>query len=166
MSTKIYHAYVYDGPIEDLFAWLLAFRKRHVAATLKRMRAVFTPEADFHEVAELLRAATAHGLNTDLNLAASAVVYPHGNSVLVQFFGADDALLRRLGPKFKDYHYQNATDRPDGVTAREWTNRRRVWDAIIDRGDGTFAGSGLVFQLVPKHFEFDVARHVCRPPKD
>jgi hypothetical protein len=30
----------------------------------------------------------------------------------------------------EDYHYQNQTDRPEEITARQWTARKRAWDRI------------------------------------
>jgi hypothetical protein len=32
----------------------------------------------------------------------------------------------------EDFHYQNQTDRPDGVSSRDWKKRERVWDGVID----------------------------------
>ena len=41
----------------------------------------------------------------------------------------------------KDYHYQNQTDRPDDISQKEWSRRRKDWDIVmptgIPREDGT-----------------------------
>ena len=36
-------------------------------------------------------------------------------------------------PRVKEYHYQNQSDRPDDVSAREWEERRRVWGPLTER---------------------------------
>lgn len=38
------------------------------------------------------------------------------------------------GSPFWDYCYWNNTDKPDDVTRGEWAGRRRVWNALLDRG--------------------------------
>jgi len=35
-------------------------------------------------------------------------------------------------PRLKEYHYQNAADRPDSISAREWRERRKVWEPMTD----------------------------------
>lgn len=35
--------------------------------------------------------------------------------------------------RVKEYHYQNQADRPELVSAREWAERRRVWEPLTDR---------------------------------
>lgn len=58
-------------------------------------------------------------------------------NIAIQVFGDRDTrspmdisqFLRKV--KAEDFHYQNATDRPDGVTPREWKAREKAWDAIL-----------------------------------
>ena len=35
-------------------------------------------------------------------------------------------------PRLKEYHYQNAADRPESIGAREWRERRKVWEPMTD----------------------------------
>lgn len=54
---------------------------------------------------------------------------PHcgdGAGGALEFLKADDRL--------EDFHYQNQTDRPKKVSAKEWDLRRDAWDAIIKAG--------------------------------
>lgn len=37
---------------------------------------------------------------------------------------------------FEDYHYQNSTDRPKGISRRAWQQRYEEWDSLLSR-DGT-----------------------------
>jgi len=38
--------------------------------------------------------------------------------------------MRRM-PELRDYHYQNSSDRPRHVSAREWTERCRTWEPLL-----------------------------------
>jgi hypothetical protein len=37
-------------------------------------------------------------------------------------------------PRLEDFHYQNQTDRPDGISASAWAHRRKVWAEIYQAG--------------------------------
>lgn len=41
--------------------------------------------------------------------------------------------MRRC-PWLEDYHYQNASDKPDHISAAQWASRARVWDRLLDEG--------------------------------
>ncbi len=169
MSTKINNAFRWKkGGSELLFRWLLAFRKRFQAFIIKKMKDMFRPEAKFSQVAELLRACTREGLNNDYNLKASAVVYLHRGKVYVQFFGVDPLYLRTsVGQSldFADWHYQNLYDKPCEVGYKEWAARKKCWEEIMAAGDS--AGEcGLSFALTPPHFEYEVARAVCKNARE
>lgn len=43
-----------------------------------------------------------------------------------------DTLISKYG--IRDYHYQNQTDRPDGISEAEWDKRRDEWDVIMPSG--------------------------------
>lgn len=44
-----------------------------------------------------------------------------------------DALdFLKTDKRLRDYHYQNQTDRPEEVPARQWRERRRVWEALTE----------------------------------
>lgn len=34
-----------------------------------------------------------------------------------------------------DYHYQNSSDGPDDVSAKEWKERRKAWDRVLPEGN-------------------------------
>jgi hypothetical protein len=36
-------------------------------------------------------------------------------------------------PKVRDFHFQNSSDRPRSVSARDWMTRRRVWEQMLDK---------------------------------
>lgn len=163
MSTKIYNAYHYVEDMASLMKWLFKLRNRHVKNTLELMRRLFSgaEPKDFGYIAKLIRDAGANHENSDLNIAASAVVFPDsmGRSSYVVFFGLDSKMLPKKHP-FYDFHYQNSTDKPDNVEEDEWDHRRKVWTRLTKNGS-TFSECGLVFSLVPVYFDIDIARHVC-----
>lgn len=43
-----------------------------------------------------------------------------------------DGLLEKY--EVEDYHYQNQTDKPDGVSESEWDERERYWDEVMPSG--------------------------------
>lgn len=47
----------------------------------------------------------------------------------------------------KEYGYWNNTDRPDNVTAPEWTQRRRDWDKVLPDDNPTPAENGYSFTV-------------------
>lgn len=46
-----------------------------------------------------------------------------GSSGVLDFLGEDGRL--------EDYHWQNQTDRPESIGAREWGRRRKVWMSML-----------------------------------
>jgi hypothetical protein len=59
-----------------------------------------------------------------------------------------EKIINRLEKKgvLTDYHYQNSTDRPDGVSNKEWREREKVWDEIFkNHGKPSQAGFSIDF---------------------
>ena len=94
----------------------------------------------------LLKAFIKKGTNDPLNFEASAVVYPYGKSIYIQFFGMRD-LTGLSSKKFSDFHYQDQTDRDSSVNSREWSHRKRVWNKIYDEVYKPGA-AGLAFSFI------------------
>lgn len=46
-----------------------------------------------------------------------------------------------------DYHYQNASERPEDVTEEEWETRREAWDRMV--GYGPLSQYAAVFSPIP-----------------
>lgn len=38
----------------------------------------------------------------------------------------------RRDKRLEDFHYQDQSDRPERISNREWENRRRIWNKILD----------------------------------
>jgi hypothetical protein len=72
------------------------------------------------------------------SLDVTVAVYPHNGRYYLRTFcesvsvvGTVLDFVEQL-PELEDYHYQNQSDRPDEVSAREWAQRRDTWNAIVD----------------------------------
>lgn len=80
--------------------------------------------------------------------------------LLLRIF-SEDAFTKdfiRHFPQFRDYHYQNSTDRPEEIPAKEWRQRRDDWARAND--SGAPAETGLTMSLWtpysgPHLIEFD-----------
>jgi hypothetical protein len=160
MSTKIYYAYRWAGTVEELVTWLFRYREQHVKYVLAKMAELFRPDADYHDLVELLRVATEQNINSDYNLRAAAVIYLDNDEVYVQFFGIDWPRLKKPpNQRLTDMSYWNNSDRPDGVTEAEWAVRKATWDRLMRHG-AAFSENGLTFNLVPPYFENEIANYV------
>lgn len=191
MSTKIYDMYKYHGSVFELMQWLRKYRRAYEVIATREVSfmigACFPPSTrkeyvlwgngngkgfhfNYFRLVDLLRDEIKAGLNEQLNIDASAVVYPYGDQVYVQFFGLDfgtrkySKRLRRhidKNEKFEDYSYWNNTDRPDEVTEEEWYERRDLFDKIIFKGHHFFNSNGLTFELSNGESLINIARHVA-----
>lgn len=119
--------------------------------------------------------ATAHE-RSNFDIDVSLVVHQHESGYYLRAFcdqvsclgGALNFLYKH--PQLVDFHYQNQTDRPENITARQWNQRRKVWDDI-------FGKSGLdPFQLTlqisnwQKWYQLDPWLHMAfkfreKPPR-
>jgi hypothetical protein len=72
------------------------------------------------------------------SLEVSVAVYPHKGRYYLRTFCESASVLRDVLdfveqlPELEEYHYQNQTDRPEEVSAREWSERKRVWEEITE----------------------------------
>jgi hypothetical protein len=87
------------------------------------------------------------------NVSMSMVVYEHQDDLYLHFFGIEDcpAMVNVIANTVKngylsDFHYQNHTDRPDGISEKDWDNREKVWDDIFGICN-TPAQSGFVYDF-------------------
>lgn len=93
-----------------------------------------------------------HPLASMYDYRAQVAIYPLSNrNTLGVYFIHDRELdtLFRNQPWFIDYHYQNQTDRPKSVTARQWSTRKNQWDKVFSVSD-VYAQAGFVMDLHDK----------------
>lgn len=154
MSTKIYDAYEYKGTLPELMKYLKglqAERKSLMEARADKLVAAVGRKDAFEAVKsgesqfEML-----WGL-----IQEDATVFLYKGRIFVMFFfGYEtpiDPLARKGSAKWVDFHYQDQSDRPGGITERDWKSRRNIWYAILG-GDGYGVPSecGLNYRLVSK----------------
>lgn len=165
MSIQIWNAFEYRGPrgVSGLLEALKRVRPDVVRAAVARLYLdlpAVTRGTDW-----VLYRRTLHGVMTDScqaplasvlgfipDVRASAVLYLYGSRVFVQFFGVATAFCDPKTtsiPGLHDYHYQDRSDRPAGVTSRTWEARRRTWGYVF-RGSPDYTPDqvGLRFSFV------------------
>lgn len=155
MSTKIYNAYQYRGSLSSLLRFLKQSREVEQQKFVESVCREWVPEDfDFVLFMDELRKAIGGGEHFVRvagrllsNPAASAVVYTarvkYRDTLLVQFFGVERAVLEALPPaRFRDFHYQNQTD--FSHSRREQDKRERVWNSVLGN-DGIPSHAGLTF---------------------
>lgn len=149
MSTKIFHAFKYYGPVEELWPMLQSFGKVIWDATLAHLEGVVdytNKDIGLFDWGRILDSAMEDFQHGAFNVQCCAVVYVHPNvaGTLVQFFGLDTItgnlsidgwLTAKLPEVFPpgmlvDWHFQNQTDKPEEVTEAEWEQRENDWDLI------------------------------------
>ena len=97
-------------------------------------------------------------------------LYPHEGDTLVLFFGDSEAMnviTDALVPDvMQDYHYQNQTDIPEGISEKEYEERRKAWDSVLG-ADGVPALHGFVKDIVSQVHEdrFIFERRLVRDPE-
>lgn len=74
---------------------------------------------------------------------------PFGGDVLVTYYLEQDLGYRQalLDAGFEDFHYQNSTDRPQGISEDDWELRSSTWNALLP-GRTSPRDVGLLFQAV------------------
>jgi hypothetical protein len=70
------------------------------------------------------------------SLDCTVCIYPYRDQFYLRTFCEGGSIFRNVLdfvkklPELEDFHYQNQSDRPDDIPAKDWANRRRVWDGI------------------------------------
>lgn len=168
MSTKIYDAYVYSGSLESLMRRFTAYRREaievYAAYAAEQLREAGIVRGSEITVAvksvltsrmmvEAVKSPSGRHVELVTPKCGAAVYFLRGKT-LVQFFGVPHDLPTGTAPKFelpkryfRDFHYQNSTDRPRGVSAREWSERKRVWGRVF-KDALTPAEAGLTFEFI------------------
>jgi hypothetical protein len=86
------------------------------------------------------------------SLEVSIAVYPHKGRYYLRTFcepcsvvGTVLDFVEQL-PELEEYHYQNQTDRPEEVSPRDWSERKRVWNEIVETDNGV--GSHVALDIL------------------
>lgn len=87
--------------------------------------------------------------NPSLDFEVEVGIYPTKSKVLAIPFINNDALFKKFYelPGIKDYGYWNNTDKPEDVTARQWTQRKKDWDSVL-KGIGIPRENGPTMHIV------------------
>lgn len=168
MSIKIYDAYEFKGSLATLTKLLLEMRKAVIAAVIQDAKTNNTFNAktlgDTMKIFDLQRELKVTLTSNEFfsvnkerewlvpNLRSSAMVYPVGKRLFVQFFGLPRG-VKVTDKRFVDYHYQNQCDpwydgeeyeakkagrKPKGAAwikkqAANYRERKMMWQRIFPR---------------------------------
>lgn len=166
MSTKIFDVYEWVGPkgLEGLLEYLRGLRGPLFEQFLSQVVHGLDPNINLaalphvgdyaRQLREGLRSPFRGPIVTSIGNAdieeVNAVVYLHRRKILVQFFGLPEPLIEALDAdkRFVDKHYQNQTDRPPNISAKEYRSRRTMWDDIFQAaGSYVPCDIGLTYKL-------------------
>lgn len=150
MSTKIYDAYKYNGDLNSLMDKLKSFRSKAREHFTESLGGLLHSDFKFLEVSKELKKEALSGMRSPLNFESSIGVFFHPkiDGFLVKFFGMENFknYERRLPKSFKDWYYQNSSDRPDKISEPEWRQREKEWDLIF-KDCGIYQEAGLIFVI-------------------
>lgn len=78
---------------------------------------------------------------TDYALRADMSIHPYGGRIYFMTFGEANGMNRENKPEcvqsyfekygIENYEYWDNTDRPEDISARQWSSREKMWDKII-----------------------------------
>lgn len=167
MSTKIYNAYKNPDLVttRQLGAYLQDLQKLRERMLDKAaeylLKFVDWKNPKLTPFTDEMRKDMSSGMNSPFNFSASAVIYLHPKvqGTIVQFFGAHCSpfkALRKPLKGFKDWHYQNQTDRDGRISNKEWEQREREWDILLgNEGVPSLGGMSvhLISYEVMDHYE-------------
>ncbi len=149
MSTKIYQAWRMTPAEYPAFVRELAdFGAKKAAAHIKAM--LCPRKKDIRRAVAVI---VASSLRHEWEIGACelrAKVVTHGRLVYVVPFS--DMALYDFSPSVGvDYCYWNNTDMPEGMSRREWRQRRDVWDTILDTAWATAPTVELIDAMNQEH---------------
>lgn len=154
MSTKIYNGYMSDLPLHkllDKFKEVLPGFKKTIlegfykslikeyiiSCDVKKEEITLPGLSNYHNTCdEYLKDLGEYKRSShevDLDLKTDCCVFPLRGKTLILFY-TDNQPANKFWESLdfiKDYHYQNQTDRPDNITARQWKKRKNDWDLVL-----------------------------------
>lgn len=77
------------------------------------------------------------------------ILFPYKRRIYGMYFGETYAKEWRSLEAVGEFGYWNNTDRPEGISARGWGQRRKIWDEIL--GWDAPSMRGFQAQIVEKH---------------
>lgn len=87
--------------------------------------------------------------------SCSCSVFPMGKGKTLILFYSECSKMTdvwELLPYISEYHYQNSTDKPDYISSKDWSKRRRDWDKAI--GNDTPRERAFSFQFTIERLPF------------
>lgn len=161
MSTKIYNGYISTLNIEQLLNEFISIRDKFEnkkiqlynkilgnqvankidSAAIAASRTMTGEEQyailnETHDINErsVKDEVVLRGEKSHLDLSSDCVVFPMGKRKTLILFYCENKELTAIWERLrfiKEYHYQNQTDKPRGISEKNWDQRKRDWDKAL-----------------------------------
>lgn len=175
MSTRIYGGKIVRLPIIEVHKRLLSLRAaiaqkgaeiidREIAAlTAKKFDQISLGKNEipqnvhkasdlasiaFHEVRDRFKEIYKSGYrDPSIDTKFKIYLFPRGDDTLFMVDCEQEEMIKILTDEdwVEDYHYQNASDRPDSISEKDWRQREEDWDEVMP--SGIPAHTCLLFQM-------------------
>lgn len=101
-----------------------------------------------------------------ISVELTCIVYPLSNTSFIMsvYTERDQYTKLFLEEGFADYHYQNSTDKPDKVSAREWGQRKKNWDKLVDSRTPAENGFSVTLVKQPSSYGTDIDEMMTQFP--
>lgn len=173
MSTKIYDAYICPKfrSIDHMHNTFKKIKDRIKKEVVKRYQGKIAQDwadyqdnciiknkkitSPFHEIASKASKEFQKNVNNSKDCDASynfifeIMIIPYRKNIYIKIFTQQTDLCNLLEEYgFKDFHYQNQTDRPEEISGREWAKRDVIWDNIF-KNENTWRDIGISYNWSP-----------------
>lgn len=89
--------------------------------------------------------------NPSVDMSLSVTFFPLKEETLGIAFAPNAQILGLIKtlPGWKDFHYQNATDKPDTLSELQWKYRKKLWDEVLLDKSGIPEREGFTLKILP-----------------
>jgi len=161
MSMKVYNGFKYVGPKKEFWSYIETLRSkaqvnvaRNVVALVQSKlekawsREMATPFKVWDGIYSKVKDQANQFSRDNYDPACSFTVFPYKGGFYLRAYSdrVSDITRDALGffeseEYLTDYHYQNQSDKPEEISARDWNTRKKVWSALYENNSA--AGYGL-----------------------
>ena len=152
MSTKIYNAYKYLGEdIKSLLEELRVMKEWHTEWKIDKVLSLFRDEVGMDALWDVISIFDTGKFSRLIDPKDCVMVFPHESDLYVKFFCEEKLIEDMLTDNFVDFHYQDSTDRPEGISEEEYAERERIWDEISV--NHYFTENGFSYNLLEPYWQ-------------
>lgn len=92
-----------------------------------------------------------HIRNPSVDMSLSVTFFPREEETLGIAFAPNARILDLVKtlPGWKDFHYQDSTDKPDALSESQWKYRKKLWDEVLLDKSGIPEREGFTLKILP-----------------